>query len=126
MSHTWILQFFAFVSYAVCENPLVGAENQLLPISLPSNVSHLISSLNRSFTLIPTENALNIKCDGSQYGVNLNIADCKEAKRYISSGSEQCLWVERHTRILKLHYALPYRYMGGKYRWPCSPLMLLC
>ena len=128
MSPTWVVRFLAFVDYAVCDNPLVGAENQLLRISLPSNVSRLISPLNRSSTPgdIPTENDLDIKCGGSQYGVNLNIADCKEATGYISSGSQQYPWVKRHTHILKPYFAVPYRSMGGKYRCPYSSLMRLC
>lgn len=123
MSLTWLLRSSAFLAYAVSASPLTGTVNQVIRISLPYNVSHLNSSSNASVTPSNTssENALGIKCDGAQYGVNLNIADCKDAKAYISSGSEQFPWVERQTRFSKPHFGLPYRYMGGKYRCSCSP-----
>ena len=115
MSLTSIILFFALVAYAVSASSLTGAENELR-ISLSSNVSRFPFSLNRSISPsnISIENALGIKCDGAQYGVNLDLADCKDAKTYISSGSEQVPWVARHTRWLKPHFVLPYRFMGGK------------
>lgn len=115
MLFTWILPFFAFVACIVSATPLTGAENQLLGTSLMPNVSQY-SSANRSMTpgILSTENALNIKCDGAQYGANLDIADCKDAKAYISSGSEQHPWADRYIRWRKPHFILPYRFMGGK------------
>ncbi|CAD6578702.1 MAG: hypothetical protein ASARMPRED_008809 [Alectoria sarmentosa] len=115
MSLTSIILFFALVAYAVSASSLTGAENELR-ISLSSNVSRFPFSLNRSISPsnISIENALGIKCDGAQYGVNLDLADCKDAKTYISSGSEQVPWVARHTRWLKPHFVLPYRFMGDK------------
>ena len=115
MSLTSVILVFALMAYVVSSSSLTGAENELR-ISLSSNVSHFPSFSNRSVSPsnISIENALGIKCDGAQYGVNLDLADCKDAKTYISSGSEQFPWVARHTRWLKPHFLLPYRFMGGK------------
>lgn len=103
------------MAFAVSASPFMGAENQVSERSLPSNVSHIIPS---SILLTPPSNisgksALNIKCDGAQYGDNLNISDCKDARDYIGSGPHQFPWVERTYFFQKQHFWLPYRYMGG-------------
>lgn len=116
MSLTRGLHFFAVLVCVVPANCLNEAENQLSRLYPPSNLLHPTSSSNGSLTPndVSKDNTLTIKCDGAQYGVKLNIADCKDAKSYISSGSEQFPWVGRHTRWHKPRFALPYRYMGGK------------
>lgn len=117
MSLMWILQFlfnyiiydaFAFLSHQ-------PAPNSISSIALAPNISHPItpSPLSLPFTNISTANAY-VKCDGEPYGHNLNITDCVDALLYISSGSEQLPWVDRHTYFPEAHYALPYRYMGGE------------
>ena len=117
MSLTWFWRYFAFIIYAVSASPLTTAENPSITTSLASNVSHLTSSspifILRNTT---TSNALNVKCDGAQYGVNLDVADCKDAKAYISSGSVQRPWAERGSHLQFPHFFLPYRYMGGTCR----------
>ena len=122
MSLAWVLRFSASMAYYVSAHPSSGSENQFIAISLPSTVSHLNYPSHRSITPIDisTENALDIRCDGAQYGVNLDIADCKDAKYYISSGSEEVPWVKRRFPFFKPGFVLPYRYMGGKYPCPCS------
>lgn len=103
------------MAFAVSASPFTGAENQISDRSLPSNVSHVIPSL-----ILPTppsnisaKNALNIKCDGAQYGDNLNVTDCKDARDYIGSGPHQFPWVKRTHFFRRPHFWLPYRYMGG-------------
>ena len=83
-----------------------------------SNGSHAPSLSSQSITSsnVTTGNAFIIKCDGGQYGRDLNIADCNDAKNYIPTGLDQYAWVERHLAFGGAHFALPYRYMGGKYR----------
>ena len=110
----WTLRVLATV-YEASASPFTGTGDQGSRISLPSDVS-LLSNLSVISSNISTKNALNIECDPAQYGYNLNITDCKDAKLYISSGSEQFPWVDRHTYYPKAHFALPYRYLGGKYR----------
>ena len=104
--------------YEASASPLTETGDQGSRITLPSDVSHLtlLTNLSTISNNTSTENALNVQCDAAQYGDNLNITDCKDAKLYISSGSEQLPWVDRHTFYPKAHYALPYRYLGGKYR----------
>ena len=113
----WILRVLATV-YEASATPFTGTGNQGSRRTLPSDVSHLNLLSNPSVipSNISTKNALNVECDAAQYGDNLNITDCKDAKLYISSGSEQFAWVGRHTYYPKAHFFLPYRYLGGKYR----------
>ena len=113
----WILRVLATL-YVASASPFIGTGNQDSRITLPSNVSHLtlLSNVSTTASNVSTKNALNIACDAAQYGDNLNITDCKDAKLYISSGSEQFPWVDRRTFYPKAHFALPYRYLGGKYR----------
>lgn len=113
----WILRVLTTV-YETSASPVTGNENQDLRITPPSDVSHLILLSNLSVipSNISTKNTFDIECDAAQYGDNLNITDCKDAKLYISSGSKQLAWVDRHTLYKKAHFALPYRYLGGKYR----------
>ena len=122
MSLIWILRLLASLAYAVSANPLVGAENQLIGVSLPFNASYSYSS-NRSLTPsdLPTENALNVKCDGAEYGANLDIADCKNAKSKLSSGMVQLPWVERDVQWHVPHCVLPFRLMGGKNQRTSQP-----
>lgn len=115
MSPAWAFPFCILIAYQVLASPISGIDSQSLSIILPLNASHRTTS--STFLLAPPSNisatnALNIECDGAQYGNDLNITDCKHAKNFISSGSEQCPWVDRHTLFLKPHFALPYRYMG--------------
>ena len=114
----WILRVLA-TFYEASASPFTGTGDQGLRITLPSNVSHLtlLSNVSTIASDVSTKNAFNIACDAAQYGDNLNITDCKDAKLYISSGSEQFPWVDRHTFYPKAHFALPYRYLGGKYRF---------
>ena len=113
----WILRVLATL-YKASASPFPGTGNRGSRITLPSDVSHptLLSNVSVIPSNISPKNALNIECDAAQYGDNLNITDCKDAKLYISSGSEQFPWVDRHTFYPKAHFALPYRYLGGKYR----------
>ena len=113
----WMLRVLA-IAYEASASPLSGAGNQVSRVTLPPDVSHLTFSSNLSITPsnISTTNALDIRCDGAQYGDNLNVTDCKDAKAYISSGSEQFPWVDRETLFLRAHFSLPYRFMGGKYQ----------
>ena len=114
----WILRVLATVDEASA-SPLTGTGSQGSRNTLPSDVSshvNLLSNLSVIPSNISTKNAFNIECDAAQYGDNLNITDCKDAKLYISSGSEQFPWVDRHTYYPRAHFALPYRYLGGKYR----------
>lgn len=119
MTLTHGLRFFASITYALSIAFSTGAGKSVIRTS-PSSIGSILVSSNRSVILdrLPIENALDIRCDGAQYGFNLNIAECKGAKSYIASGSEQLPWVERQTRFSKAHFALPYRYMDGKYRSP--------
>ena len=115
----WILQFFFdVVVYEAFGFPFTAAKNEVSSINLAPNISHPTSTSTLSLPLTKisttTTNALYIKCDGDPYGHNLNITDCIDATLYISSGSEQLAWVDRHTYFRDAHYALPYRYMGGK------------
>ena len=118
MSPTCVFQSLAFMASAVSAFPFIGAGNQLSGISLPFNMSHLTppSILSVPPSNISTGNALNIKCDGAQYGDKLNATDCKDARSYIGQGSYQFAWVERTVIFLKAHFSLPYRYMGGIYQ----------
>ena len=113
----WILRVLATL-YEASASPFTGTGNQDSRITLPSNDSHptLLSNVSVVSSNISAKNAFNIECDAAQYGDNLNVTDCKDAKLYISSGSEQFPWVDRHTFYPKAHFALPYRYLGGKYR----------
>ena len=63
-----------------------------------------------------SENAFTVTCDGAQYGLNLNVTDCRDAKAYITEGSEECPWVGRDVRFADYHFTVPYRYMGGTYQ----------
>ena len=100
-----------------------GAEGPSLGTSQASNGSNAtsLSSLSILSSNVTTDNAFIIKCDGGQYGRDLSIADCKDAKDYIPSGSDQYAWLERHIAFGGAHFALPYRYMGGRYRSLRSP-----
>ena len=122
MSPTWFLGFFALIAYTESANGFLEAENRFITVSPPSNLSHLTSSSNRSSTPSNAlfDNALDIKCNGTKYGDNLNIADCKDAKTFILSGSDQIPWVQRFTLFPSPHFFVPYRYMGGKSRDPHS------
>ena len=115
----WVLRVLATV-YETSASPLTGTGSQGSRNTLPSDVSSHVTLLSNlsviPSNLSPAKNAFNIECDAAQYGDNLNITDCKDAKLYISSGSEQFPWVDRHTYYPRAHFALPYRYLGGKYR----------
>lgn len=99
----WILRVLTTV-YETSASPVTGNDGLRLTLSNLTVISSNIS----------TKSALNIECDTAQYGDNLNITDCKDAKLYISSGPQQLAWVDRHTLYKKAHFALPYRYLGGK------------
>ena len=122
MSLPWTVHFVTFLITITTASviSLPGAENPSLRSSPISNGSHAsppsIISLN-----VTTDNAFMIKCDGEQYGTNLNIADCKDAKDYIPPGLDQYAWVKRYTALSKPHFALPYRYMGGRHQSLWSP-----
>ena len=113
----WILRVLATV-YEASAAPFTGTGDQDSGIMPPSDVAHLtlLSNLSVLPSNISTKNAFNIECDAAQYGDNLNLTDCKDAKLYISSGSEQIPWVDRYKSYPKPHFPLPYRYLGGKYR----------
>ena len=125
MSLSWTMRFvtFLFTSTTASVISLPGAENPSLGSSQTSNGSRAtsLSSLSIVDSNVTIDNAFIIKCDGGQYGRDLNIADCKDAKDYIPSGLDQYAWVERHLAFGGAHFALPYRYMGGKYRSLRSP-----
>lgn len=117
MSLNSVLRSLACMAYAASASPVTGAENQISRISLPLNVSHSTSPsiLSTPPSSVSTKSALNITCDGAQYGDNLNVADCKDARDYIGSGPFEFAWVERTHFLQKPHFWLPYRYMGGRY-----------
>ena len=118
MSLSRTVQFVAFLSTLTTASviSLPGAGDPSLGSSQGSNGSHATSWSSPSIiSNATTDNAFKIKCDGGQYGRNLNIADCKDAKNYIPSGLDQYAWVERHLAFRGAHFALPYRYMGGRF-----------
>ena len=125
MSLFWAMQFMIFFSTITTASviSLPGAEDPSLGSSQTSNGSHAtsLSSLSIISSNVTTDNAFIIRCDGGQYGRDLNIADCKDAKDYIPSGMNQYAWVERHVAYGRAHFALPYRYMGGRNRSLRSP-----
>ena len=107
---------FAITNASVISLP--GAENPSPGRSQTSNGSHA-TSLSSLSIISPNDTTFNtfmIKCDGEQYGRDLSIADCKDAKDYIPPGLDQYAWLERHIAFGGMHFALPYRYMGGMYR----------
>ena len=117
MSLGWVLRLFAFIIYAVSAISLTRAESPLVRTSPTSNVSHLRSFSNLSLVSfdVTSGNALKIKCDGARYGENLNVVDCKDAKKYIGSGNKQHPWVGPYTPYKKAQFPVPYRYMGCMY-----------
>ncbi|KAM0799859.1 hypothetical protein BDR22DRAFT_822223 [Usnea florida] len=120
MSLSWTVHFvtFLFTIATASVISLPGAEDPSLRNSQTSNGSHATSLSFLSITSlnVTADNAFIIKCDGDQYGRNLNIADCKDAKDYIPPGLDQYAWVKRYTAMSKPHFALPYRYMGDRGR----------
>lgn len=116
MSLKNVLRSLACMAYAVSASPFTGAGEQISNLSLQPNVSHPTPS--SIFPIPPPNNisaksTLVIKCDGAQYGDNLNVIDCKDARDYIGSGPHQFAWVERTYFFKDPHFWLPYRYMGG-------------
>ena len=122
MPFSWTVHFvtFSFIITTASVISLPEAEDPPLRSFQVFNGSHStsLSSLSIIDLNVTTDNAFIIKCDGEQYGRNLNIADCKDAKDYIPPGMDQSAWVERHTTFSKAYFALPYRYMGGRHRSP--------
>ncbi len=114
MSLVWVLRSFAFIIYAVSAISSTRAESPLVGKSSTSNVSQLTTFSNLSVVSFnaTSGNALKIRCDGARYGENLNVVDCKDAKKYIGSGNNQHPWVGPYTPFKKAQFPVPYRYMG--------------
>ena len=124
----WVPQVYAVVVYAMFTFFPTRIESILIRPTLISGVSTLTSSSSRTVTSgnMTIINALTVKCDGAQYGFNLDAADCKDARGYINVGSEECPWVDRNFPFADYHFAVPYRWMSGTYLFLHQPLESPC
>ncbi|KAL9077235.1 MAG: hypothetical protein Q9161_000501 [Pseudevernia consocians] len=82
--------------------------------------------LNASVTAFNVTGAedIHIQCDGSSYGFDLDVVDCKEANAYVPSSPDQVLWAESQTGLQEKIFALPYRAMGDKAMCYVQPLLI--
>lgn len=100
---------------ATVGKPLHIQDGQQLMTPLLASLRNLMFLGNSSASLVNTssKNAFDIKCDGSVYGFNPNIADCEQAKSYIVPDSDQLEFGERHTGLHQDVFPLPYAIFGG-------------
>ena len=110
MSLKYALAYASYILTLVLAKPLgtsgPRAGGDLYPLSM-SNDSATSSDLQGD------EN-IHIECNGSSYGFDLDITDCELAKAFVPANSEEIVWAERHTALLKRYQTLPYRSMGEK------------
>ena len=100
---------------AVLTKPLLINDESTPSLSVSNLVGAAFAS-NRSTgkpATDPSENYL-IRCDGSLYGFNPNIADCEGAAHSIIPDSEQLIWRERHTGLPEDYFPLPFAVFGGR------------
>jgi len=91
--------------------------SQLVPIDplLPTLSNPLSPSNQSTWSLNATtlDEGFNIKCDGSKYGVNLDLADCEGALKSFQRGLNRITFAERGPGFPPGVFPLPYRWMGG-------------
>lgn len=75
----------------------------------------LAPSLNQSyqFSNESIEATIKVRCDGQQYGRDLNIENCKEAFRSIPQSSQQISFGERRT-VQIYDVKVPVRFSSGR------------
>ena len=112
---TWVPHFHAAIASSALALFLTGVESIIIMPPSVSNYSTFTSSSGQNVTSenVTIENALTVKCDGAQYGLDLNAAECRTAREYIQIDSQECPWVERGYPFADYHFAVPFRWMGG-------------
>ena len=76
----------------------------------------LVLPLNSSgpgLNVTTLDNSLQIECDGSQYGLNPDFADCESALNTFRRGRNRITFAERGPNFPRGMFPLPYRWMGS-------------
>ena len=123
------------LGYALCLWTVVLATPQGLPIPagglanirvLGNQSLNPMVMFNESVTSfnVTADNEIQIQCNGSSYGFDLDINDCEEAKAYFPASSDQVRWATRNTGWQKIIFPLPYRAMGDKALCYVQPVII--
>ena len=78
-----------------------------------------LSSSNESFISLnaTVKGDFDVRCYGTQYGFNPNVADCQNAINYVQRGQTRIYFAERETSPRPNTFRLPFKLMGGKLSW---------
>ena len=118
MSFKYALAYASYISTLVLAKPIgsLGPIPDPLQASAQNEDLYPLSMSNDSATSsdLKGEQDIHIECDGSSYGLDLDITDCELAKAFVPPSLEEILWAERYTGSLKRYQPLPYRSMGEK------------
>ena len=87
-----------------------ACDSTIPPLSLAGNFSSALE-LPPTNTSSSDSGGIVVRCSGSHFGFNPNIADCESAKGYIVLDSEQLTFGERYAGLGDVT-PLPYRIMG--------------
>ena len=131
MSLKYALLYTSCLCILVLSKPLIRTRQDVTIIWIASantlkQTLDSISMLNASVTAFNVTGAedIHIQCDGSSYGFDLDVVDCKEANAYVPSSPDQVLWAESQTGLQEKIFALPYRAMGDKAMCYVQPLLI--
>lgn len=78
-----------------------------------------LSPSNESFVSLnaTVKDDFDVRCYGTQYGFNPNVADCQNAINYVQRGQTKITFAERETSPGPNIFHLPLKLMGGKLSW---------
>ena len=118
MSFKYTLAYASYILTLVLAKPLGSPRTSLAAVRVGTQSGDLypLSMSNDSATSSDLKGGENIhiECNGASYGFDLDITDCELAKAFVPASSEETIWAERLTPVLKQYHPLPYRSMGSK------------
>ena len=95
---------------AIPPRPSAGTVNLETEPILPSE---LLSNGNLSTHNVSSDNVIAVQCNAESFGVNLNVASCRQVFRLIVKDDEQITFAERGT-LVPYQIPLPYRVQSSK------------
>jgi hypothetical protein len=106
-----VVLLVSFIHFAVAVQISGSQTTQIAPEQRPSisNLSSLLSPSNQP-TLAPNATTLDVenfdtKCDGDEYGINLDIADCEAASRSFPARPESNHFRGVWSQLASEHFA---------------------
>ena len=115
MNHLFFLVLVVGWTYMVLSTPAITKSRNTLNENLSILPPALLNATSSHLTSPGT--ALDMVCNGAEFGFSPSISDCQSAYKHLAPDTDQYQWGMRHTHtgMKGPIFPLPYRIMGGAF-----------